>query len=143
MDPNSSDLIGAATLYYRINDPLQTQPYHAVVMTNTTGDTWTAVIPGSAVGPEGVDYYISAWDNNEVRADHGTAEAPHYFATDCNDTTVYQWDFEDGWGDYWSADGGVWQIGHTQHPGRMPAAVVRSVRQRFSTGIILKIQTVV
>jgi hypothetical protein len=63
-----------ANVHYR---PLgSTQAYVGLPMTNTTGDSWSVTIPGSAVQPPGVEYYLTAADAlNTVY--HGTPAVPH------------------------------------------------------------------
>jgi len=53
-----------------------TQAYVSLPMVNLSGTSWSVTIPGTAVQPPGVDYYLTAWDDlNTVY--HGTAAAPH------------------------------------------------------------------
>jgi subtilisin family serine protease len=53
-----------------------TQAYVSLPMINVSGTSWSATIPGTAVQPPGVDYYLTARDElNTVY--HGTAAAPH------------------------------------------------------------------
>lgn len=53
-----------------------TQAYVSLPMINLSGTSWSATIPGTAVQPPGVDYYLTAQDEwNTVY--HGTAAAPH------------------------------------------------------------------
>ncbi len=63
-----------ANVHYR---PLgSTQAYVGLPMTNTTGDSWSVTIPGLAVQPPGVEYYLTATDGlNTVY--HGTPAVPH------------------------------------------------------------------
>jgi hypothetical protein len=55
--------------------------YQTVEMNNYSGNSYGAEIPGSFSTRDGVEYYISAWDNFGVRTDHGTAATPHIFYT--------------------------------------------------------------
>ncbi len=51
--------VSGATLYYKHTG---STTYSSVAMTNTSGDYWSATIPGSVSQNPGVDYYITATD---------------------------------------------------------------------------------
>ncbi|MBN2566097.1 MAG: choice-of-anchor J domain-containing protein [Candidatus Eisenbacteria bacterium] len=58
--------VQSATLYYRrTGDP----GYSHTWMTNSSGSTWQATVPGSAVHTPGLDYYISATDGASTSTD--------------------------------------------------------------------------
>lgn len=68
--------LDSVLVYYQINGAT----WQSVNMTNTSGKTWTAAIPGAGEGSQ-VDYYIYAVDENENRNSHpfiGRAD-PHMF----------------------------------------------------------------
>jgi hypothetical protein len=69
--------VSAVRLYYKKHTE---STYLVMSMTKTTGDNYTATIPGSVVTAAGVDYYIEAYDLAGNSAAHGTASAPHYIA---------------------------------------------------------------
>ncbi|WP_407931549.1 VWA domain-containing protein, partial [Ignavibacterium album] len=51
--------------------------YTEVSMVSTGGMVYLASIPGNMVTMDGVEYYISAWDDFGLRTDHGTRTEPH------------------------------------------------------------------
>lgn len=77
-DPNGNETVDQVTLHYRRHEPDQQPPYLPVPMTPADGLSYTAQIPGEAVTADGVDYFISAWDEQGVRADSGTSQSPYY-----------------------------------------------------------------
>jgi hypothetical protein len=66
--------VEGVAVHYR---PLgSTQAYVSLPMINVSGTSWSATIPGTAVQPPGVEYYLTARDElNTVY--HGNAAAPH------------------------------------------------------------------
>jgi hypothetical protein len=60
---NTGATITAAKLFYRVNEGT----WDSLAMTKGTGNTYSATIPGQAVGKK-VEYYISATDNNAQSA---------------------------------------------------------------------------
>jgi hypothetical protein len=66
--------VKAVAVHYR---PLgSTEAYVGLPMVNISADNWSATIPGVAVQPPGVEYYLAATDGvNEVY--HGTPAAPY------------------------------------------------------------------
>jgi len=77
-DPDVADTISSVILYYRVHNPDQTTPFHPVSMTDDGGGNYSAQIPADAVTFAGVDYFISAWDSNTIRAESGTSVNPHF-----------------------------------------------------------------
>ena len=80
-DSDPGDSVRSVTLFYRVHNDQQPTPYFSVAMDNLGGDSYSAVIPGDKIGLAGVDYYLSAWDSHNVRADDGTADLPHQALT--------------------------------------------------------------
>jgi len=70
---DNTDALASTTLYYR---QLGDLTYTSVEMTNTSGNVYEAEIPGSAVTDDGIQYYIEATDNFDVRSIEGTADNP-------------------------------------------------------------------
>jgi hypothetical protein len=66
-------LSGVPTLFYRQQGRIG---YQSVPMTNTSGDTYEADIPGSDVTSFGLDYYIAATDNDGVTRTFATPDFP-------------------------------------------------------------------
>ncbi|MDI6704503.1 MAG: VWA domain-containing protein [bacterium] len=69
-----TDYIERVTLFYRTTGNVL---YESIEMTNVSGDTYSGIIPASAVIEAGVEYYIVAWDNHGVCTYHGTDISPH------------------------------------------------------------------
>ncbi|MCY2952927.1 MAG: S8 family serine peptidase [Planctomycetota bacterium] len=66
--------VQSVTLHYRTAGSVEL--YAVLPMFRLAGDTWIATIPGSAIQPPGVEYYITATDGiSEVF--NGTPVAPH------------------------------------------------------------------
>ncbi|MHB1038240.1 MAG: Calx-beta domain-containing protein [Pirellulales bacterium] len=66
--------VDSVTLHYR---PLgDSVAFAALAMVNVSGHEWSATIPGSAVQPPGVEYYLTATDGIS-QVFHGTPAAPH------------------------------------------------------------------
>ncbi|NOX88414.1 MAG: VWA domain-containing protein [Calditrichaeota bacterium] len=65
----------ATELFYRKTGRLL---YQKLNMENIGGDTYRAIIPGSDVTIDGVDYYIKATDDFGVSSYHGDADHPHH-----------------------------------------------------------------
>ncbi len=64
----------SVVLYHR---PLGTTEYTAIEMAPTVGPTWAASIPGGAVTPIGLEYYVWATDGpNEATYPEGGASSP-------------------------------------------------------------------
>ncbi|MEM4160370.1 MAG: S8 family serine peptidase [Thermoplasmata archaeon] len=69
--------VAYARLYYKKHtDPT----YLVTTMTRTTGNNYTATIPGSFVVAPGVDYYIEAVDLAGNSATHGSPASPHFIS---------------------------------------------------------------
>jgi autotransporter-associated beta strand protein len=66
--------VQSVTVYYRAYG--SSGPYVGLPMVNTSGNDWTATVPGSAVQPPGIDYYLTATDGHS-QVFHGTPAAPH------------------------------------------------------------------
>ena len=79
-DADAGDSISRVILNYRLHSALPNTPYHPVTMTRGSGNTYSGVIPAGDVTVAGVDYYISAWDTRNVRADSATALRPYFIA---------------------------------------------------------------
>lgn len=70
---DSTNSLVSTTLYYRQVGDLN---YATTEMTNVSGDVYEAEIPGTAVTEDGVQYYIEATDDFDVRSTAGTADQP-------------------------------------------------------------------
>jgi hypothetical protein len=68
-DPDSGDSVSKVEIYYRIHNASQSTPYLVVNMTSSNGVDFSGIIPGNKLTAAGVDYFISAWDSHQVRAD--------------------------------------------------------------------------
>jgi VWFA-related protein len=68
-DPDSGDSVSKVEIYYRIHNASQSTPYLVVNMTSSNGVDFSGIIPGDKLTAAGVDYFISAWDSHQVRAD--------------------------------------------------------------------------
>ncbi len=88
---NTNSLVDRKLFYKKRGQIL----YQSVSMTFISGNNYIATIPTNYTVAEGVDYYISAWDNFGVRTDHGTQAIPHQIVV------LYDLGFlpsKDGWG---------------------------------------------
>ncbi|MCL5096065.1 MAG: VWA domain-containing protein [Candidatus Omnitrophica bacterium] len=93
VDKDPGDGIRAVKLFYRLHDDQQNTPYLSVMMSDFGDGLYSAVIPADKVTLAGLDYYVSAWDLNNVRTDNGTADSPYHVAM----STPWAVDFdEDG-----------------------------------------------
>ena len=70
--------MNAVTLYYRA---VGETDYISAAMNNSEGNTYAASIPGSAMLPPGVQYYIEATDGASF-AYSGRANTPHTIAVE-------------------------------------------------------------
>jgi len=61
-------------LFYRMRGQIL---YESVTMQLLSGNNYQAAIPSGFATIDGIDYYISAWDNFGVRTDHGSETDPH------------------------------------------------------------------
>lgn len=77
----SDEDLDLVRLYYRFHDPYRNRAYMSVSMAESAG-TFSATIPGAQVTVSGIDYFISAWDTQGSRSDHGTVNSPHTIAID-------------------------------------------------------------
>ncbi len=79
--------LDAVALYYRA---VGATAWTAVAMTPGSGSAWTATIPGAAVTPAGVEYYVAATDdsatNNETVAPTTAPATPYVFTVVTPDT---------------------------------------------------------
>ncbi|MBN1673348.1 MAG: VWA domain-containing protein [Kiritimatiellae bacterium] len=78
VDNDGGDSVSSVTLYYAVHDPSQDMPYYPVSLSNTTGNTYIGQIPAGKVTPAGLDYFISARDSYQVRADKGSSSNPYF-----------------------------------------------------------------
>ncbi len=70
---DNTNSLASVTLFYRQTGDLT---YTSLSMSNTSGDTYEATIPGSDVTQTGISYYISATDNFGVSSTVGSADRP-------------------------------------------------------------------
>ena len=75
-DPDPEDTIASVTLFYRPMDGGRPDSYVAVPMVPGDGDQWMGQIPGDAVTPVGLEYYIRAEDSRMAVAEAGGATNP-------------------------------------------------------------------
>jgi hypothetical protein len=66
--------VEGVAVHYRPRDT--SEPYVSLPASNISGDNWTITIPGAAVQPPGIEYYLTATDGI-TQVYHGTAAAPH------------------------------------------------------------------
>ncbi|MCS7465423.1 S8 family serine peptidase [Stieleria sp. ICT_E10.1] len=66
--------VKAVAVHYRPRG--STDLYVSLAAVNVVGDEWTVTIPGGAVQPPGIEYYLTATDGI-TQVYHGTAAAPH------------------------------------------------------------------
>lgn len=88
VDNDPGDGISNALLFYRVHDPNQSTPYRSVSMTSANGLQYTATIPADSVEVPGVDYFISAWDTRQVRADKGSSDHPYQVGVDASSISI-------------------------------------------------------
>lgn len=86
-DPDDGDGVNRAVIYYRPHNPYQTTFYLSSTMSDAGGGNYAADIPASQVTSAGVDYFISAWDNNGARSDNGGADNPYFIQVGANSYT--------------------------------------------------------
>jgi subtilisin family serine protease len=69
--------VSGAALHYKKTSATS---YSSIIMTNPSGNLWSANIPGSAITLEGIDYYITAEDNSPYSdtAYNGRPDSPHH-----------------------------------------------------------------
>lgn len=87
-DPDSGDSLSKVTLYYRTHNPNQATPYFSLTMTSSNALTYNAEIPADMITEAGVDYFISAWDSYQVRADKGTSLNPYIISISSADIQI-------------------------------------------------------
>ena len=66
--------VNAVAVHYRTRG--STDQYVSLAAVNIENDDWTVTIPGGAVRPPGIEYYLTATDGI-TQVYHGTAAAPH------------------------------------------------------------------
>lgn len=66
--------VQSVSVHYRPSG--SSDQYVSLAAVNVTGDEWSVTIPGSAVAPPGLEYYLTATDGI-TQVYHGTAAAPH------------------------------------------------------------------
>jgi hypothetical protein len=73
-----TNFLQSVQLFYRVagGNPV----YTMLVMNNTSGDLFEAIIPGAQMTAQGVEYYIRATDNYGVISTSGTADNPYFIA---------------------------------------------------------------
>ena len=75
-DPN--DAIAKVTLFFRMHADGPEAPFNELSMKAPAGvDDYSAEIPKDQVAVPGVNYYISAWDENGARTDSGSPADPY------------------------------------------------------------------
>ena len=72
---DSTNSLDSVSLFYREYGDLV---YTEVAMTNVSGDTYEAVIPGADVTLNGVQYYLTATDNFETTSYSAYPDAPYF-----------------------------------------------------------------
>ncbi|MCB9647003.1 MAG: PKD domain-containing protein [Deltaproteobacteria bacterium] len=74
----------SATLHYRVQGG---GAFSTVTLTNTTGSTYQAQIPGAAVAPPTMEYYLEATDGAGQTTTHPTGGGVHGFTVTPSDTS--------------------------------------------------------
>lgn len=77
---NDGGCIRRVKLFYRTKDTLQNRPFIPSPMVSENCMNFAATIPAGAMTGEGVEYFISAWDNCRVRTDLGSSAMPFYIS---------------------------------------------------------------
>jgi len=70
-----TDYVQSVKLYYRKTGG--TPIYTALDMAFTSGDTYTATIPGAQMTDQGIDYYIKSIDNHGASCTSGFSDSPY------------------------------------------------------------------
>jgi hypothetical protein len=70
-----TDYVQSVKLYYRKTGG--TPIYTVLDMTFTSGDTYTATIPGAQMTDQGIDYYIKSIDNHGASCTSGFSDSPY------------------------------------------------------------------
>jgi subtilisin family serine protease len=70
---DQTNQVAQVSLFYRMQGNLT---YRQIEMTNTTGTTYEATVPGSEVTSAGIEYYIRATDDFDVSTTAGTPDVP-------------------------------------------------------------------
>ena len=82
---DTTDWVDSVQLYYRAAGA---GPFDMVLMAAQGGDEYLGTIPGTSVGPAGVDFYIRAVDNYGLDAYYGDAAGPEHIPICPNDPPV-------------------------------------------------------
>jgi hypothetical protein len=75
-DPDAGDSVVSMTLFYRPQGGDPDGPYEAEPMTPGEGNSWNGQIPGTAVTPAGLEYYLRAEDTQMAQGFSGSAANP-------------------------------------------------------------------
>ena len=76
---DTDDAVAQVTLFFRMHADGPDAPFNELAMTASAGaDDYSAEIPKEQVAVPGVDYYISAWDENGARTDSGSPADPYF-----------------------------------------------------------------
>jgi len=82
---DTTDWVDSVQLYYR---PTGGGSFDMVLMSPQGGDEYLGTVPGSAVGPDGIDYYVRAVDNYGLEAYYGNSGSPHHVPVCYNEPPV-------------------------------------------------------
>ncbi len=120
-----TDNVGVESVVVNHRARGSTGAYTTLAMNNVSGNDWSATIPGAAVQPPGVEYYVTASDGIST-VYHGTPAAPHTVVVDNTPTITSvspnQGDVDGG--TLVTIGGTLFQPGAAVYFGGLPAANV-------------------